>query len=196
MSASRIIAVVALLLVSVGSIDAKTLFWISPGPALPNVVLADHEGRPIAFDKLVAGRIVAVHFFFTGCTNICPVQTAVLRQTKELIENDTTAGAKPLFVSVSVNPRQDTPTRIRQYAERFDIALGETHDWVMLTGAPEETSKVIAAFDETTRQSPEDHGGAIWIGSPKNGRWARVPVSSPESTSPAALSTLLREAAQ
>ena len=158
---------IALLVLS-GIAGAKTRSWISPGPALPHIVLTDHDGSPVAFDRLVAGRVVAVNFFFTQCSSVCPVQTAILRQTKELIEKEASADRNPLFISISVNPEFDTPTRIRQYAERFDLALGETHDWVMLTGAPEATSTLIAAFDETAGRRP-----AIIAG--RSGLAARAP---------------------
>lgn len=189
------LTMIALLVLS-GIASAKTRSWISPGPALPHIVLTDHDGNPVAFDRLVAGRVVAVNFFFTQCSSVCPAQTAILRQTKELIEKEASADRKPLFISISVDPRIDTPTRIRQYAERFDLALGETHDWVMLTGAPEATSTLIAAFDETAGPTPGDHSGSIWIGSQSAGRWARIPTSSAEASSPAALASILREAAR
>ncbi|MCK0197255.1 SCO family protein [Ancylobacter sp. 6x-1] len=167
--------------------------WMSPGPRLPAVDVLDQDGRAIRFSELFGDRPVLVSFFFTGCTRICPPQTALLRALQEELHNRAEAGARPLLLSVSLNPLTDTPGEIRAYAAQFDARLGRQEGWLMLTGSFEELTPVWSAF-QAGGTDPDTHSDTLWIGYPSRRQWTRTSVLSPEVT-PQRLAELLLQAA-
>jgi protein SCO1/2 len=168
--------------------------WLTPGPRLPDAALVDQDGRAIRLDAAVNGRPVIVHFFYTTCATICPVQTAVLRDARTLLDRRNAGGAKPLILSVAIEPDGAAPGALRHYADQFDIRLGDAEGWLMLSGAPETIRLIRSAFDERTPAA--EHSGALWIGSPVHARWTRVPFNAPAASQPAAIASLVEEAAR
>lgn len=158
----------------------------SAGPRLPAVTVIDESGRPWKLDELVRDRPVLLGFFFTYCTKVCPVQTAVMREARESIRHRG-HGSAPLLLSVSLQPITDTPQAIRSYASTFEIALGEPEGWLMVTGKTEDLRKIWSAFGEDGR-SPDEHPGRVWIGR-ADGSWREMSVFS----SPTAIADALLE---
>lgn len=166
--------------------------WMSDGPQLPAVTLIDHDGRSVALVDVARDRTLVLSFFFTVCAQICPVQTATLRDLQALLarENSDLAHA-PLIISISVNPIADTPEEIRRYASDFDARLGLEDGWLMLTGSVEALGRVWAAFG-VSGFVPDDHAPVLWIGRPEVRRWTRISSLAP----PTEIRRLLRSAAQ
>lgn len=76
------------------------------------------------------GKVYVVDFFFTTCPTICPIMTqnlVALQDTFKAYDNFGVA-------SFTINPTYDTPTVLRQYAQRYGIA---DVDWHLLTGERE-----------------------------------------------------------
>jgi protein SCO1 len=192
---ARIAIAAALLSCRAGGdvVHAETLGWITPGPRLPNVELLDHDGQKIRLDEVIGGRIVVVSFFFAGCVTICPPQTAILQQVRDLLQQEAGGSEGPLILSISVDPTD--PSQVRSYAEQFGIHLGSRNGWLMLTGSLDGLLRASAAFEELGSR-PQDHTGTIWVGNSKQRRWVRIPFSSRVATSPPAIVALVRELAK
>ncbi len=154
-------------------LGANTAFgsnqWLEPGPTVPNALLQDHEGRTHQLAQLLTGRPVVISFFFTGCTTFCPPQTAVFRDLQQQLPKRV---SRALLLSISLDPLADNPQALRSYATRFNVKLGLQHQWLMLTGAPAELSRVWAAFDSQSGR-PEDHLSTVWVGAQDKRRWLR-----------------------
>lgn len=76
----------------------------------------DQLERPFGSDSL-AGKVYVVDFFFTSCPTICPkVKGQMLRLEEKF-------GNHPDFalVSFTVDPKRDTPARMREYAGKLGI---------------------------------------------------------------------------
>lgn len=131
----------------------------------PNVRVLDQRGERLRFaDDVLADKLAVVNFFFTGCASVCPVQTAVLREARRRI-----ADARVRFVSISVDPLNDTPARVADFVRRFD-ARG---DWFFLTGDYGEVTRLSRSF-EVSIGPPAAHASALWVGSSSAG-WRRLP---------------------
>ena len=93
--------------------------------ALPNVTLVRDDGRSVALPaELDDGRPVVLNFIYTSCTTICPLSSQVFEQFQE----DLGSGHEPVhLVSISIDPEQDTPARLRAYAAQFHAAPGWDH---------------------------------------------------------------------
>ncbi|RZS54484.1 SCO family protein [Sphaerotilus mobilis] len=107
---------------------------------MPAVTLTRDDGqRQTLAQALDDGRPVVLNFIYTSCNTICPVTSQVFMQTREQL------GAQRdgiNMVSVSIDPEQDTPRRLKAYAKRF-ASFGT---WSHYTGSAAESLAVQRAF--------------------------------------------------
>jgi protein SCO1/2 len=96
----------------------------------PDFSLTDQTGRPFTSAHL-AGKVVLVDFVFTSCTDICPLLTATMAQVRDQLRQARLLGDKAAIVSITVDPKHDTPDALAAYAERFGAVPTE---WRFLTG--------------------------------------------------------------
>jgi protein SCO1/2 len=88
-----------------------------PGAALPvlwdapQFAYTDENGRRFTSQDL-RGHIWISDFFFSSCTNICPLMTLKMSQLLEKINVPSVQ-----FVSFSVDPDYDTPKVLKEYAK-------------------------------------------------------------------------------
>ena len=69
--------------------------------SIPDAQVQDQSGRQLNFYRdLVKGKTVAINFIFTNCEAVCPITTAVMRDTQA----QTTAKTGVQFISISVDP--------------------------------------------------------------------------------------------
>jgi cytochrome oxidase Cu insertion factor (SCO1/SenC/PrrC family) len=87
--------------------------------------LTERSGSRVSRDDLV-GHVAVIDFIYTECTETCPTQSLQLAQLqKEFAE------ARDLrLVSITVDPRHDTPEVLSRYAARY----GAGDRWWFLTG--------------------------------------------------------------
>lgn len=83
---------------------------------------------------------VMVHFIFTTCTTICPVQAATFSQVQRTLGDE---ALEVQMISVSIDPEYDTPARLRQYAATFRAGP----QWEFLTGTEAAMISVQRAFN-------------------------------------------------
>ncbi len=99
-----------------------------PWKHLPNIdrfKLIDQNGDEFDSAKL-AGRPYAVSFFFATCPSICRDLNAQIQRLNEQLKNTDIT-----FVSVSVDPENDTPEILHRYAQDFGATVDR---WAFLTG--------------------------------------------------------------
>ena len=96
-----------------------------------NLKLVSQLGDTVYLNETFAGKIVVVNFFFTSCQTVCPVQTKNMKLlNKAYKKNDTYIR----FISISVDPDNDSVPALRTYANRQEA----NHDkWIFATGNKE-----------------------------------------------------------
>lgn len=90
---------------------------------VPQFSLTTESNLSFSRDELV-GNVTIADFIFTNCAGPCPLMTAKMKELQNSLP-----GAR--FVSFSVDPEQDTPDVLKEYAGRFDA---DTRSWKFLTG--------------------------------------------------------------
>src|SRR6476660_9636366 len=79
---------------------------------IPDVELVDQDGKAVhLYTDLVKGRVAALSFIFTTCTTICPLIGANLGRLQT--ELGQSPGEHIALISVSVDPANDTPQRMK-----------------------------------------------------------------------------------
>jgi protein SCO1/2 len=108
--------------------------------SVPDVKLVRDDGRTVSLPaELDDGRPVLLNFIYTSCTTICPLTSQVFEQFQRRLG---TAHETVHLVSISIDPEQDTPARLRAYAKQFDAAPG----WDHYTGTVAASVAVQSAF--------------------------------------------------
>lgn len=107
---------------------------------IPDVRLVDMDGKEVSLrDGLEGGGPVMLNFIFTSCTAICPVMSATFHDVQGLLGDER---GRVRMVSISIDPENDTPARLREYAEKFHAGP----QWRMLTGSVADSIAVQRAF--------------------------------------------------
>ena len=85
--------------------------------AVPDLQLVRDDGRKVSLpSELDDGRPVVLNFIYTTCPGICPVMSQVFKQFQSQLGQER---EKVHMVSISIDPEQDTPPRLREYASKF-----------------------------------------------------------------------------
>jgi len=140
----RTLRFVLVLLLIVASLSAGAAWFFlhstQSGPEVvtsaPTFDLVDETVAEFA-DQDLKGQAYVVQFFFTSCTTVCPRitdwMTRIQDRTKSL-------GDEIRLVSISVDPRHDTPEKLMSYAKGYGAIPGH---WKFLTGDLAAVQKVV-----------------------------------------------------
>ena len=147
----------------------------------PNSTLITQDGEKVEFfDDLIKDKVVAINFIFTSCVDSCPLETARMKNVKQILGDR--VGKDIFFYSISIDPRTDTPAVLRAYKKKFKIGP----EWTFLTGNEmdiiELRKKLGLYLDDiqTSKEDIEDHNLNLIIGNQSSGRWMkRSPFEDP-----------------
>jgi protein SCO1/2 len=108
---------------------------------LPRLGVVREDGKRVTFpDEIDDGRPVVLNFIYTTCTAICPISSSIFEQFQDKLGADR---ERVHLVSISIDPEQDTPARLREYAQRFAAGPG----WNHYTGSADASLAIQNAFD-------------------------------------------------
>jgi len=119
--------------------------------AQPDITVVDQDGAARQFfADLLHGRTVAIEFFYTSCTRFCRPVSAILAEVQQKLADR--MGKDIALVSVSIDPVNDTPARLKAFAAQFDAGKG----WTFVTGARPDIARLVERLGQTLG-NPEDH---------------------------------------
>jgi protein SCO1 len=134
---------------------------------IPDVKLVREDGKTVLLSQeLSDGRPVVMNFIYTTCTTICPLtsQTFSELQSKLGAHRDAVH-----LVSISVDPEQDTPARLRDYAKKF----GAGPEWKFYTGTPAASIAAQKAFN-VYRGDKMNHAPVTLVRTAPGKPWVRL----------------------
>ncbi len=141
----------------------------------PDALLKTQEGKEVRFySDLLKNKIVVINFIYTHCQGLCPRQTANLVQVQRELGDH--ARRNIFFYSISLKPKEDTPEKLREYAEAHHVGPG----WRFLTGDPADVERLRLALgfvdpDPVLDRDTSQHIGMILYGNEAKQRWAACP---------------------
>ncbi len=92
----------------------------------PDFQLTNHEGKPFGTADL-RGKIWVMDLIFTHCAGTCPMLTAEMAGLQKALRK----APDVHLVSISVDPNNDTPEVLAEYARKYNA---DTKNWHFLTG--------------------------------------------------------------
>ncbi|WP_010520273.1 SCO family protein [Aquimarina agarivorans] len=99
------------------------------------------------------GKVTVVDFFFVNCPTICPKMTSNL----VYLQNEFKQTTDFAIASFTINPKYDTPTRLKKYAESHKVT---NPNWHFLTGDREQIYNLAKkSFNLFAEQNPNVPGG-------------------------------------
>jgi protein SCO1/2 len=157
--------------------------------AVPNVALVTHDGTRVRlYDDLVRGKVVLINFMFTTCSSVCPRATANLVKVAEGLGERLERDVR--MISVTVDPRRDTPPVLKKYAARFNTPPG----WYFVTGAESDIDRIRDSLGvNADGDDRNDHTGMLVYGNEPTSQWAMTPVVTNPKTILWSLNGLLRD---
>jgi protein SCO1/2 len=133
----------------------------------PDVALVRSDGARVNFaHELDDGRPVLLDFIYTSCTTICPVMSQTFAEMQKRLGPD---AAKVKMMSVSIDPEEDTPAHLAEYAERYR-AGGQ---WSFYTGTVQASIAVQRAFD-VYRGDKMNHVPVTLLRAAPGASWVRL----------------------
>lgn len=134
---------------------------------VPQVKLVRDDGKVVSLpQELNDGRPVILDFIYTSCTEICPVTSRTFAQLQDKLGNDR---AKVHLVSISIDPEQDTPAVLREYARKY----GAGPEWQHYTGTAQASIAAQKAFD-VYRGDKMNHTPVTLLRAAPGKPWVRI----------------------
>jgi len=116
--------------------------------AAPSFTLTNQAGKKFRFNA-ASGKFVLVTFVYTTCPDVCPLFSAHFAAIQRAVAEEKRENY--LLLSISTDPKRDTPAKMKAYAEAFKA---DFKHWQFLTGSQKDLSEVWKNFGVNVK----DHG--------------------------------------
>lgn len=152
----------------------KALSTLSDAPQGGNFTLSSLKG-PISLSDY-QGKWVYLYFGYTFCPDICPTNLGNLSMAYHMLNAD--EKSKLQFIFISVDPNRDTPERLAEYANYFDMNL------IGATGSSEDIENISRNYgavyvshqsDKDDKYYPVDHSAFTYVVNPQGKLVGQLP---------------------
>ena len=132
------------------------------------IPLVNQDGKTMRlYSDVLKGRVVVIDAMFTQCAGACPLMSSNFVKIQEWLGDR--LGKDIYLVSISVDPANDTPARLKEYAARFKARPG----WYFLTGSKENVNAALAKLGQAV-EVREGHTNLFLIGNDRTGLWKKA----------------------
>lgn len=128
--------------------------------ALSGISLTNRDGTVLG-DGEWAGRPLLLNFMFTSCPSVCPRQTEQLAELRAALPESVRKEVR--FLSVTVDPENDSPSELDAFARRHGAALDGWFFARAEMAATDQLTKRLAVFDAAPSPAPANHTTAVYL---------------------------------
>jgi protein SCO1/2 len=133
-----------------------------------DVELINQDGQKLRFySDVLKDKVVIINAFFSTCTSVCPPMNRNLEKIQDALGDR--LGKEVYLVSISVDPENDTPARLKEYSQRFHAKPG----WLFLTGKKENVNWALYKLGQYV-ETKNDHTTIVIIGNEPKGLWKKA----------------------
>jgi protein SCO1/2 len=134
---------------------------------VPTIHLVREDGKDVLLpEEMNDGRPVVLNFIFTTCSSVCPLMSQVFAQFERQLGADRN---KVHLMSISIDPEEDTPARLREYAHKFSAGP----EWQHYTGTVRASTAAQRAFD-VYRGAKMSHTAVTFLRASPGQPWTRI----------------------
>jgi protein SCO1/2 len=133
-----------------------------------DIPLVNQDGQLMRlYSDLLKGRVVVIDAMFTSCAGACPLMSDNFAKVQDWLGDR--LGKDIYLISISVDPGNDTPAKLKEYAARFKARPG----WYFLTGTKENVDAALTKLGQHV-EVREAHTNLFLIGNDKTGLWKKA----------------------
>jgi protein SCO1/2 len=116
------------------------------GEPVPDIPMVNQDGRTIHLQD-DRGKAILITFIDTECTDDCPVITARFAKVNALLSKDPRAYAASRLISISLDPRHDTPPVLHRYGLKYIHGYSATFShWEFAVPSAPRLKRLATAF--------------------------------------------------
>lgn len=149
------IAFISLITVLVAGVIGGLTYMVRRGGGVipvagqaPNFTMTNLNDKQVSMQSL-NGKVRLVTFFFTHCPDECPLTAFQMAQIQDQLQKQGLFGTKVDFISISIDPKGDTPTLIRRFAGHVNADL---NGWYFLRANDAVTTQVLNKWGIQVKQ--------------------------------------------
>lgn len=133
-----------------------------------DVVLVNQDGEEMRlYSDLLQGKVVVIDTMFTTCSSVCPMTAKTYQGIQDWMGER--LGKDAHLISITVDPENDTPEKLRAYA----LGLGARPGWYFLTGKKENVEFALKKLGQFV-ESKEAHSTVFLVGNEPTGLWKKA----------------------
>jgi len=133
-----------------------------------DALLTNQDGKQLRlYTDILKGNVVIINSFYSTCSGVCRVTIPVFKQLQESLGER--VGKDVRLVSITVDPENDTPEVLKQYA----AGVGAKPGWDFLTGDKQTVDQILYKLG-LYAEAKEDHSNVFIVGNEPTGLWKKV----------------------
>lgn len=133
-----------------------------------DVELTNQDGKTMRlYSDVLKGRTVVINSFFTSCRESCPMMAATFAKLQDRLGER--LGKDVFLISISVDPVNDTPAKLKEFATSFKAMPG----WLLLTGSKENVETALKKLGMPA-ENRDTHSNLFIIGNDSTGLWKKA----------------------
>ena len=133
-----------------------------------DVELINQDGETMRlYSDLLQGKVVVIDTMFTTCKSVCPVMHRTFTELQTWLGDR--LGKDVYLISVTVDPENDTPEKLREYADKLKAKDG----WYFVTGDKENLEFALRKLGQFV-EDKDDHSTVFLIGNEPTGLWKKA----------------------
>ena len=150
-----------------------------------DVELINQEGTPVRlYSDLLKGKVVIINSFYATEHPACTAMFRNLAKVQEALGNH--VGKDVFLISVTVDPANDTPAKLKTFAHQFKAGPG----WSFVTGSSDHVKLALQKLGMSVADK-DHHLMVLIIANEPTGLWKKaVAMGKPEEITQIVLDTL------
>lgn len=133
-----------------------------------NVELVNQDGETMRlYRDLLHDKIVVIDTIFTECTGVCPLMSKTMARLQEHAGDR--MGEEVHLISISVDPVNDTPAKLKAMAETYGAGPG----WYFLTGEEDHVNSALRKLGGYV-ENRDAHNTILIMGNTRTGLWKKA----------------------
>lgn len=118
---------------------------------VPSFTLTNQENQTLSNTDLL-GKVYVLEFFFSTCPTICPIMNENMKRIDQKFSNQEAFAV----VSITINPKHDTPEVLKAHAKHLGIT---NQNWHFLTGTQDYIHALAKRFNLYVGENQDVPGG-------------------------------------
>lgn len=136
---------------------------------VPDIEIVDQTGQHLRLNSdVIKNRTAVISSFFTTCTSFCPLTQQNLGRLAKVLGNR--MGSDVVFISISIDPVNDTPAHMKDWSEKFHTGQG----WTLASGKKADIETLLKSLGLYVELAGR-HQSAVIIGNSSTG-WTRASI--------------------